>query len=308
MARVLDQPTLVLLGLGEPAEHPVEGAAQAGHLVVSRHRHLDAEPPGARHVLRGPGQPHQPPGDAPGQPPAEQPRRDHHRPHQQHGPLLQLPQQILRVAELLGHLHRAPPAAERDGRHPVAVAGDVDLPVLHPLARGGGRGCPPVGGGHGQRGVPAVGYHPTAPEHLHIRTGGPDDVVQGPVVIGVGRREITRVQRRLAHLDPQVLHDTGEDGLLVHPHQPGGGVVTQEPDEDGDHGGHGGEGQGEGGPQRGHPPGPQPREPSGGTQSSLSTYPTPRTVWISAGAPGSSSLRRRYPTYTARFLEPGPKS
>ncbi len=99
-----------------------------------------------------------------------QPRRDHHRPHQQHGPLLQLPQQILRVAELLGHLHRAPPAAERDElRDPVAVAGDVDLPVLHPPARADAavrRSAVVTAGG-----VPPVGYHPTAPEHLHVRTG-----------------------------------------------------------------------------------------------------------------------------------------
>ncbi len=35
------------------------------------------------------------------------------------------------------------------------------------------------------------------------------------------------------------------------------------------------------------------RAPPERTQSSLSTYPTPRTVWIREGAPGSSSLRRR---------------
>ena len=37
-------------------------------------------------------------------------------------------------------------------------------------------------------------------------------------------------------------------------------------------------------------------------------YPTPRTVWISLLSPGSSSLRRRYEMYTARFFESGPKS
>ena len=37
-------------------------------------------------------------------------------------------------------------------------------------------------------------------------------------------------------------------------------------------------------------------------------YPTPRTVWINLVSPVSSSLRRRYEMYTARFLLSGPKS
>ena len=57
-------------------------------------------------------------------------------------------------------------------------------------------------------------------------------------MIGIGRREVRRLQLLLAHLDLQVLHDPGEHGLLVHAYEPGGGVVTQKPDENGDHGGH----------------------------------------------------------------------
>ncbi len=110
--RVLDQPALVLLGLGEPAQHPVEGAAEAPHLVVAGHRHLDAEPAGTGDGLGGVGEHHQAAGDAPGQPPAEQPRADHHGRHQQQRAPLQCPQQVLGVAELLGDLHRAPAAAQ----------------------------------------------------------------------------------------------------------------------------------------------------------------------------------------------------
>lgn len=68
--------------------------------------------PGARHVLGGPGEPYQPPGDAPRQPPAEEPGGDDDGPDEQHGPLLEFPQQVLRVAELLGDLDRAAAAAE----------------------------------------------------------------------------------------------------------------------------------------------------------------------------------------------------
>jgi hypothetical protein len=89
---VLDQAALVLLGLGEAPEHPVEGPAEPGHLVVPGDRHLDAEATGARHVLGGPGEPDQTPGDAPGQPPAEQPRGDHDGPDEQDGPPLEHPE------------------------------------------------------------------------------------------------------------------------------------------------------------------------------------------------------------------------
>ena len=152
MARVLDEAPLVLLGLGEPAQHAVEGAAEPGHLVVAGDRHLDAEPPGARHVLRGPGEP-----DAAG----EVMRRASHQPnetggdhdggHQQHGPLLEFAQQVLGVAELLRDLHRAPPVAERDGRDPVHVVADVDVPVLHQRPGRPRGGDPPVVGADGQR-------------------------------------------------------------------------------------------------------------------------------------------------------------
>src|SRR4051812_36611988 len=57
-------------------------------------------------------------------------------------------------------------------------------------------------------------------------------------------------------------------------------------------------------------------EPGGGAHAgpqrhdsaSRSAYPTPRTFWIRSGAPRSASLRRRYPMYTRKAFEEGPKS
>jgi hypothetical protein len=168
VARVLDEAPLVLLGLGETAQHPVEGTAEPRHLVVPGDRHLDAEPPGAGHVLRGPGEPDEPRGDAPGQPPAEETGGDHHGAHQQHGPLLEFAQQVLRVAELLRDLHRAPPVAERDGGHPVHTVTDVDVTVFHQLAgRPRGRD-PPVVGADGQR-RDGPGRRPTRPARAPAR-------------------------------------------------------------------------------------------------------------------------------------------
>ena len=135
MAGVLDEAPLVLLGLGEPAQHAVEGAAEPRHLVASGDRHPDVEPPGAGHVLRGPGEPDEPPGDPARQPPADETGSDHDGAHQQHGALLEFAQQVLGVAELLRDLHRAPPVAERHGRHPVLPSPIVDIPVLRPVGR-----------------------------------------------------------------------------------------------------------------------------------------------------------------------------
>nr|BBJ52833.1 hypothetical protein SAVMC3_54620 [Streptomyces avermitilis] len=249
MARVLDQAALVLLRLGQAAQHAVEGAAEPGHLVAPGDRHLNAQSPGAGHVLGGRGEPDQPPRYPPGQPPAEQSRRDHNAADQQERPLLKLAQQILRVAELLRDLHRAPPVAEGDGRHPVEVAGHLDLLVLRQLPGRGGLGDLPVRGGHRQHRVPPVRDRATGAEHLHVRTAGPDDVVERAVVVGVGGGEVLGVQCVVPHLFAQVVHDLREHGLLVQADQPGGGVVAQEADEDGHPDGHRRERQREGGAQ-----------------------------------------------------------
>ncbi|MDQ0959909.1 hypothetical protein QFZ66_003787 [Streptomyces sp. B4I13] len=184
-------------------------------------------------------------GDAPGQPPAEQPRGRHDRGHQDQRALLERPQQVLGVTELLRHLDRAPPAAERDGRDAVDVAADVDVLVLGHLPGVGGARHRAVGGDHRQPGGAAVHDRPVRAEHLHVRAGRTHDVVPG-----LGRGEVLRRHPLVAHLVPQVLHDLVEHRLLVDPDQPGGRRVGQHADEDGDGGRHRREGHREGGAQR----------------------------------------------------------
>ncbi len=55
-------------------------------------------------------------------------------------------------------------------------------------------------------------------------------------------------------------------------------MVAQHPDQQGDHRADEGEGESEPGTQ---------------AHGSRTVYPTPRTVWITAGAPAAASLRRR---------------
>ena len=95
-------------------------------------------------------------------------------------------------------------------------------------------------------------------QHLDLGTGGPGEVVAGPVVVGVGGRVVGRPERLLPHLGPQIPYDLREHRLLVHPDQPGRRVVAEEPDQYGHRRGHGREGHREGGPQAGRLTGPQP--------------------------------------------------
>lgn len=243
---VLDQPPLVLLGLREADQHTVEGTPQPA-LVPARDRHLDAQMPGPGHVLRRPRQLHEPPGLPPRQPPPEQPGRDDDAGDEQQGPLLQLPQQVLGVAELLRDLHGTSAAAERDGHHPVAVVADLDLAVLdhHP---GQGRvGRTAVRVANGQAGGALLEDLPARAEHLDVRTTGADQVVARTAA--AARREVLRRQRVLLDQLPQITHDLGEHGLLVDPHQPRRRAVAEDPDEDGDDARHRHERHGEGRPQ-----------------------------------------------------------
>ena len=56
VAGVLDEPSLVVAGRGERAEHPVERVAEPADLVVAADRHLDVEAARPLDVGGGPGQ------------------------------------------------------------------------------------------------------------------------------------------------------------------------------------------------------------------------------------------------------------
>src|SRR5690606_3528005 len=169
-------------------------------------------------VLGGAGEDDEPAGDAPGQPPAEQSGADHHGGHEDEGAALERAEQVLGVAELLGDLHRAPAAAQGDGRDPVDVVAHVHVGVLDHLPGRGGPGDPAVGGLHGQARTARVVDLPVRAEDLDVGPRGTDQVVAGG-----GGGEVQRGHAVVPHLVAQVLHDLPEHGLLVHADQPGGG-------------------------------------------------------------------------------------
>ncbi len=275
---VHDQPALALLGGLQGREHLVEGAGQARHLVAALHVDAAAEVAGVGDLLGGAVQaPHRRQARA-RHGGGEQAGQGDARDADQGERPAQLPQRVVHVLQRQRHLHGAA-VAERGGQHAHAAAlearvadeglalagGDLADGVVHRQLRA--VAAPPVAGKASPASADTTCTRPPAWPRGAVGMRPSSTRPKGPG----GRR--CRAGATVAYRSRSWSSTWSRSWSRT-------GDVDQRRHQGDDDGHRRGDAQREPRPDRHR-------------YSSRSTYPTPRTVWMSRGSPPSSSLRRR---------------